>query len=77
VAVAKKSRLGQAICKAGLRLTHSGHEGDVKQSIGQRPSIRQMGIAEFLEVKAIIGYAMTWDQSGIEEIVDGMERFSS
>jgi hypothetical protein len=36
-----------------------------------------MGIAEFLEVKAIIGYAMTRDQSRIEEIVDGTERFGS
>jgi hypothetical protein len=34
-----------------------------------------MGILEFLEVKAIIGYAMAEDRSGIEEIVDGMERF--
>jgi len=77
VAVAKKSRLGQAICKAGLRLTHSGHEGDVKQSVGNGHQYGKWGSPSFSEVKAIIGYAMTWDQSGIEEIVDGMERFGS
>ena len=47
VAVAKKSRLGQAICKAGLRLTHSGHEGDVKQSVGNGHQYGKWGSPSF------------------------------